>query len=63
MTVSLDMSKATNTMTVWNSEIMSDKMNTTRICISEIKSKDRIGFIKLKGKVHDRTDTEGPQRE
>jgi len=33
---SLDMSKAMNMMTVWNSEIMSGKMNTTEIYISEI---------------------------
>jgi len=61
LTASLDMSKAPKMMTVWNSEITSDKMNKTQICTSEINSTDRIGSIK--GKFHDRTDTEGPQRE
>lgn len=48
LTASLDLSKATNMMTVWNSEITFDKMNTVRICISEIYSTDRIRSIKSK---------------
>jgi hypothetical protein len=45
---SLDVSKAAKMMKVWNSEITFDKMNTTRICTSEINSTDRIGSIKGK---------------
>jgi hypothetical protein len=45
LTASLEMSKATNMMTVWKSEITFEKMNTFRIRISEIYSTDRIRSI------------------